>query len=191
MKKTPFFPILILIFSFISTSSIAQEACCLSHGGRAICNAFTGKIICRDGSTSTSCTCPMNNKIKYATSSGYFYKNCMQSTDKYDHGYCEGTIMARYNAFQTATIDSYGEKYWDCYFSYSNNLSQTYTEYLNLIGKDYNPFTSRINEYLYLHPEIAQQQESQKVFTQIFLNIYPIPTQCTRLKRHLPLALHL
>lgn len=59
MKKI--FTITIFCLIGIVQTSQAQRGCCSWHGGVAGCDSNIGRQICRDGTYSPSCVCPINN----------------------------------------------------------------------------------------------------------------------------------
>lgn len=49
--------IVIALFLLMGPFVAAYAACCSGHGGVASCNKSTGYQMCKDGTTSPSCTC--------------------------------------------------------------------------------------------------------------------------------------
>jgi hypothetical protein len=58
--------LLIWIFLFIPISAMATSGCCSWHGGVDYC-ASNGRIVCKDGTYSPSCTCNSSNNSNYLT----------------------------------------------------------------------------------------------------------------------------
>lgn len=58
--------LVIALFLFASPLAGAYAACCAGHGGVASCNK-TGHQMCKDGTVSPSCTCPIPKATKKTT----------------------------------------------------------------------------------------------------------------------------
>lgn len=52
-------PLILAFFVLMSPFASAYAACCAGHGGVASCNHTTGQKICKDGTASPTCTCPI------------------------------------------------------------------------------------------------------------------------------------
>jgi TPR repeat protein len=63
MKKIWIFAVWCLL-TVIAHTSLAQRGCCSWHGGVSGCDGNSGRQICRDGTYSPSCICPLvNNQL--------------------------------------------------------------------------------------------------------------------------------
>jgi len=51
--------ILVSLLAVLAPISEARRGCCSWHGGVDSCDERTGRIVCRDGTYSPSCTCDM------------------------------------------------------------------------------------------------------------------------------------
>ena len=58
--------VMVVFFLLISPLTGAYSACCTGHGGVASCNGTMGYKMCKDGTASPSCTCPIKAKITKA-----------------------------------------------------------------------------------------------------------------------------
>jgi hypothetical protein len=58
---------IIALFLAVIPLAGAYAACCKGHGGVASCDKTTGKKICKDGTTSPTCTCPKEKTAKAKT----------------------------------------------------------------------------------------------------------------------------
>lgn len=56
------FLVLTLVF-LVNESTYARRGCCSWHRGVASCDTRVGRLICRDGTYSPSCTCEMTQPV--------------------------------------------------------------------------------------------------------------------------------
>lgn len=62
MEKKLCIIVSLLCLIFITPSGLAQRGCCSWHGGVAKCDRNAGRQVCRDGTYSPSCLCPLNTQ---------------------------------------------------------------------------------------------------------------------------------
>jgi hypothetical protein len=56
--------LIIALFLLVAPLAGAYAACCSGHGGVGSCNKSTGYKMCKDGTASPTCTCPIKKAAK-------------------------------------------------------------------------------------------------------------------------------